>query len=118
MYLLSIMCDLSILLISGLISLQFGPANPFRSQQMAAPRNMLSGFAEPAHVNDFMFEQQRRTFSTFGERWTSLSAFTCDYNEILTILRLIFVNRSISGVLKVYIQRSESELSSTSKGPK
>uniref|UniRef100_A0A673IJK0 Pre-mRNA-processing factor 17-like n=1 Tax=Sinocyclocheilus rhinocerous TaxID=307959 RepID=A0A673IJK0_9TELE len=45
---------------------QFGPENPFRSQQMAAPRNMLSGYAEPAHVNDFMFEQQRRTFSTFG----------------------------------------------------
>ncbi|KAI2652342.1 Pre-mRNA-processing factor 17 [Labeo rohita] len=45
---------------------EFGPANPFRSQQMAAPRNMLSGYAEPAHLNDFMFEQQRRTFSTFG----------------------------------------------------
>uniref|UniRef100_A0AAY4DML8 Pre-mRNA-processing factor 17 n=1 Tax=Denticeps clupeoides TaxID=299321 RepID=A0AAY4DML8_9TELE len=45
---------------------EFGPANPFRTQQMAAPRNMLSGYAEPAHVNDFMFEQQRRTFSTFG----------------------------------------------------
>lgn len=27
---------------------------------------MLSGYAEPAHVNDFMFEQQRRTFSTYG----------------------------------------------------
>ncbi|CAM9137902.1 unnamed protein product [Lampetra planeri] len=45
---------------------EFGPANPFRTQQMAAPRNMLSGYAEPAHVNDFMFEQQRRTFSTYG----------------------------------------------------
>ncbi|KAI7799777.1 pre-mRNA-processing factor 17 [Triplophysa rosa] len=45
---------------------EFGPVNPFRTQQMAAPRNMLSGYAEPAHVNDFMFEQQRRTFSTFG----------------------------------------------------
>uniref|UniRef100_A0A8C7PV91 Pre-mRNA-processing factor 17 n=1 Tax=Oncorhynchus mykiss TaxID=8022 RepID=A0A8C7PV91_ONCMY len=45
---------------------EFGPVNPYRSQQMAAPRNMLSGYAEPAHVNDFMFEQQRRTFSTFG----------------------------------------------------
>lgn len=33
---------------------------------MAAARNMLSGYAEPAHLNDFMFEQQRRTFSTFG----------------------------------------------------
>ncbi|KAG7266398.1 hypothetical protein CRUP_004910 [Coryphaenoides rupestris] len=45
---------------------EFGPVNPFKSQQMAAPRNMLSGYAEPAHLNDFMFEQQRRTFSTFG----------------------------------------------------
>uniref|UniRef100_A0A8B9JFT5 Cell division cycle 40 n=1 Tax=Astyanax mexicanus TaxID=7994 RepID=A0A8B9JFT5_ASTMX len=45
---------------------EFGPVNPFKTQQMAAPRNMLSGYAEPAHVNDFMFEQQRRTFSTFG----------------------------------------------------
>uniref|UniRef100_A0A671N289 Pre-mRNA-processing factor 17-like n=1 Tax=Sinocyclocheilus anshuiensis TaxID=1608454 RepID=A0A671N289_9TELE len=45
---------------------EFGPTNPFRSKQMSAPRNMLSGYAEPAHVNDFMFEQQRRTFSTFG----------------------------------------------------
>ncbi|KAG7254718.1 hypothetical protein CRUP_023941 [Coryphaenoides rupestris] len=44
---------------------EFGPVNPFKSQQMAAPRNMLSGYAEPAHLNDFMFEQQRRTFSTF-----------------------------------------------------
>uniref|UniRef100_A0A667ZK44 Cell division cycle 40 homolog (S. cerevisiae) n=1 Tax=Myripristis murdjan TaxID=586833 RepID=A0A667ZK44_9TELE len=45
---------------------EFGPVNPYKTQQMAAPRNMLSGYAEPAHVNDFMFEQQRRTFSTFG----------------------------------------------------
>uniref|UniRef100_A0A8D0AJ53 Pre-mRNA-processing factor 17 n=1 Tax=Sander lucioperca TaxID=283035 RepID=A0A8D0AJ53_SANLU len=45
---------------------EFGPINPFKSQQMAAPRNMLSGYAEPAHLNDFMFEQQRRTFSTYG----------------------------------------------------
>uniref|UniRef100_A0A669C822 Pre-mRNA-processing factor 17 n=1 Tax=Oreochromis niloticus TaxID=8128 RepID=A0A669C822_ORENI len=45
---------------------EFGPTNPFKSQQMAAPRNMLSGYAEPAHVNDFMFEQQRRTFSSYG----------------------------------------------------
>lgn len=34
---------------------------------MAAPRNMLSGYAEPAHINDFMFEQQRRTFVTYGK---------------------------------------------------
>ncbi|XP_045551853.1 pre-mRNA-processing factor 17 [Salmo salar] len=45
---------------------EFGPVNPYKSQQVAAPRNLLSGYAEPAHVNNFMFEQQRRTFSTFG----------------------------------------------------
>lgn len=39
---------------------------------MAAPRNMLSGYAEPAHVNDFMFEQQRRTFSTYGRIFGNL----------------------------------------------
>lgn len=37
---------------------------------MAAPRNMLSGYAEPAHINDFMFEQQRRTFATYGKSLT------------------------------------------------
>ncbi|EDL04961.1 mCG15486, isoform CRA_a [Mus musculus] len=48
------------------VAVKFGPENPFRTQQMAAPRNMLSGYAEPAHINDFMFEQQRRTFATYG----------------------------------------------------
>ncbi|XP_038656936.1 pre-mRNA-processing factor 17 [Scyliorhinus canicula] len=45
---------------------EFGPVNPFRTQQMAAPRNMLSGYTESAHINDFMFEQQRRTFHSYG----------------------------------------------------
>ncbi|KAH0622213.1 hypothetical protein JD844_024323 [Phrynosoma platyrhinos] len=49
-----------------LFLMQYGPVNPFRTQQMAAPRNMLSGYTEPAHINDFMFEQQRRTFATYG----------------------------------------------------
>uniref|UniRef100_A0A8B9PEI6 Pre-mRNA-processing factor 17 n=1 Tax=Apteryx owenii TaxID=8824 RepID=A0A8B9PEI6_APTOW len=42
---------------------------------MAAPRNMLSGYAEPAHINDFMFEQQRRTFATYGNSQLKESAF-------------------------------------------
>lgn len=66
-----------------MVLLQFGPSNPFRSQQMSAPRNMLAGYAEPAHVNDFMFEQQRRTFSTFGrfscEKSLPCSKFTMIY---------------------------------------
>ncbi|EHB02943.1 Pre-mRNA-processing factor 17 [Heterocephalus glaber] len=45
---------------------EFEPENPFRTQQMTAPRNVLSGYAEPAHINDFMFEQQRRTFVIYG----------------------------------------------------
>lgn len=50
-----------------IILFQFGPVNPFKTQQMAAPRNMLSGYAEPAHINDFRFEEQRRTFHTYGK---------------------------------------------------
>lgn len=44
---------------------------------MAAPRNMLSGYAEPAHINDFMFEQQRRTFATYGKSLTVEFISTC-----------------------------------------
>lgn len=61
---------------------KFGPENPFRTQQMAAPRNMLSGYAEPAHINDFMFEQQRRTFATYGK------SLTVEFPSIFIILRL------------------------------
>ncbi|KAK3583940.1 hypothetical protein CHS0354_033725 [Potamilus streckersoni] len=45
---------------------EVGPENPFKTQQMSAPRNMLSGFVEPAHVSDFQFENQRRTFTSYG----------------------------------------------------
>ncbi|CAG9136979.1 unnamed protein product [Plutella xylostella] len=44
----------------------FGPENPFQTQQMKANRNMLSGFVEQAHVSDFQFENQRRTFTSYG----------------------------------------------------
>uniref|UniRef100_A0A0L8HL56 Uncharacterized protein n=1 Tax=Octopus bimaculoides TaxID=37653 RepID=A0A0L8HL56_OCTBM len=43
-----------------------GPNNPFLTQQFSADRNMLSGFVESAHVNDFQFETQRRTFASYG----------------------------------------------------
>ena len=43
-----------------------GPSNPFKSQQEAAHKNMLTGFVEPAHINDFQFELQRRTFHSYG----------------------------------------------------
>ncbi|XP_061195826.1 pre-mRNA-processing factor 17-like [Saccostrea echinata] len=43
-----------------------GPANPFKTRQMLATRNTLAGFAEPAHVSNFEFENQRRTFHSYG----------------------------------------------------
>lgn len=44
----------------------FGPENPFQTQQMRANRNMLSGYVEKAHISDFQFENQRRTFTSYG----------------------------------------------------
>ena len=46
--------------------MQVGPANPFKTQQQQAQKNMLAGFVEPAHFNHFQFENQRRTFHTYG----------------------------------------------------
>jgi len=43
-----------------------GPVNPFLTDQMRAPRNMLSGYVEKAHISAFQFENQRRTFHTMG----------------------------------------------------
>ncbi|XP_066279369.1 pre-mRNA-processing factor 17-like isoform X2 [Branchiostoma lanceolatum] len=45
---------------------QIGPVNPFKTQQDQAHKNTLSGFVEEAHVNDFTFEVQRRTFHSYG----------------------------------------------------
>ncbi|KFM59877.1 Pre-mRNA-processing factor 17, partial [Stegodyphus mimosarum] len=43
-----------------------GPVNPFKTQQQLAVKNSLAGYVEPAHINDFHFELQRRTFTSFG----------------------------------------------------
>ena len=43
-----------------------GPAHPFKTQQEAAHKNMLSGHTEPSHLNEFQFELQRRTFHSYG----------------------------------------------------
>ncbi|XP_023023587.2 pre-mRNA-processing factor 17 [Leptinotarsa decemlineata] len=43
-----------------------GPKNPFKTQQQSIDRNILSGHVEPAHVSDFQFENQRRTFTSYG----------------------------------------------------
>lgn len=43
-----------------------GPENPFLTQQMRANRNTLTGFVEKAHISAFQFENQRRTFHSYG----------------------------------------------------
>lgn len=43
-----------------------GPENPFKTQQQQIEKNVLSGHIEPAHVSEFQFETQRRTFASFG----------------------------------------------------
>lgn len=43
-----------------------GPENPFLTDQQRAPRNTLSGYVEKAHISAFNFENQRRTFHTYG----------------------------------------------------
>jgi len=46
---------------------QVGPAHPFKTQQQRAVKNVITGFAEPAHVNAFQFENERRTFHSYGK---------------------------------------------------
>lgn len=43
-----------------------GPENPNLTDQMKAPRNTLAGYVEKAHISAFQFENQRRTFHTYG----------------------------------------------------
>lgn len=43
-----------------------GPGKPNQTEQQQAHRNTLAGFVEKAHINAFQFENQRRTFHTYG----------------------------------------------------
>ncbi|XP_014679169.1 PREDICTED: pre-mRNA-processing factor 17-like [Priapulus caudatus] len=45
---------------------EVGPQHPFKTKQQLAEKNILSGYVEPAHVNDFTFERERRTFTSYG----------------------------------------------------
>ncbi|KAK9505642.1 hypothetical protein O3M35_009645 [Rhynocoris fuscipes] len=45
---------------------ELGPENPFLSAQQKAPKNILSGYVEQAHMSEFQFENQRKTFTSFG----------------------------------------------------
>ncbi|VDO09628.1 unnamed protein product [Haemonchus placei] len=43
-----------------------GPSNPFKSENQKAQKNVLTGFVEPAHFNDFHFTRELRSFDTLG----------------------------------------------------
>ncbi|KAL4233325.1 pre-mRNA-processing factor 17 [Mactra antiquata] len=43
-----------------------GPQNPYKTQQFSSTRNALAGYVEEAHVSNFQFENQRRTFHSYG----------------------------------------------------
>ncbi|KAJ1350188.1 hypothetical protein KIN20_005920 [Parelaphostrongylus tenuis] len=43
-----------------------GPTNPFKSENQKAQKNVLTGFVEPAHINDFHFTRELRSFDTLG----------------------------------------------------
>lgn len=43
-----------------------GPDNPFKTEQQKAQKNTATGFVEEAHISDFQFENQRRTFHSYG----------------------------------------------------
>ncbi|CAB3408477.1 unnamed protein product [Caenorhabditis bovis] len=43
-----------------------GPANPFKSEKQLAQKNTLTGFVEPAHINEFHFNRELRSFDTLG----------------------------------------------------
>ncbi|CAH1799522.1 unnamed protein product [Owenia fusiformis] len=45
---------------------EVGPTNPFKTEQQKARKNMLTGFVEDSHFNAFQFENQRRTFTSYG----------------------------------------------------
>ncbi|XP_059157452.1 LOW QUALITY PROTEIN: pre-mRNA-processing factor 17-like [Physella acuta] len=43
-----------------------GPVNPYKTAQSSQKKNTLCGFVEPAHVNSFQFDNQRKTFTSYG----------------------------------------------------
>lgn len=43
-----------------------GPENPMVSEHHKAIKNTLTGFVEKTAINDFQFDAQRKTFTSYG----------------------------------------------------
>lgn len=64
-----------------------GPDCPFKTGQQRAHRNTVAGFVEPAHLSEFQFEAQRKTFTSFGLYTYFLICF-CSNNLNIDVFRL------------------------------
>ncbi|XP_046863524.1 pre-mRNA-processing factor 17-like [Xenia sp. Carnegie-2017] len=49
-----------------LFSASVGPQNPFKTKQQRAHKNMSSGYVEPSQISKFQFDNQLKTFSSYG----------------------------------------------------
>lgn len=49
-----------------MFAVEVGPVNPFKSRQQLAKKNTLSGFVEDANFSKFHFDNQQKTFTSYG----------------------------------------------------
>lgn len=62
---------------------EVGPENPFKTQQQRALKNTLAGYVEKAHFSDFQFENQRRTFTSYGYALDPTADGSVDEGKVL-----------------------------------
>ncbi len=94
---------------------QVGPTNPFKTQQQAAKKNMLAGYVEPAHFNAFQFENQRRTFTSYGKHCACLIKNIYHFNPVNWQKESIFILQIFwdCWVLLIFKRESKSLLHSS-----
>ena len=81
--------------------------NPFKSANQRAQKNTLTGYVEPAHINEFHFNREIRSFDTLGyaRNPTAEAGLTSNllfnfFTEKSTLL--FFTDRTISRSFETY----------------
>ena len=74
---------------------------------MTAVRNTLSGFAEEAHVSNFEFENQRRTFHSYGREWFGFIQYMSSFEK-----KNPLVVYSMSSKFFIYLELTRSKIKS------
>ena len=80
-----------------------GPENPKVSDFHRASKNTLTGFVEKASFNDFQFENQRRTFMSFGYAIDPSAEVTAD-KVIGNAIDASEKKRNFSKLIKIYFE--------------